>query len=261
MAQTVAERLSTAGSGNALELRGVSRLFGALAALSDVTITVKPGERRAVLGSNGAGKTTLFNCITSDFLPTSGTIRLFGEDVTVFPAHERIRRGLRRTYQISLLFAGLSVIDNIYLACRGVSRGRYSLIRPRRDEALMHAAEQLMNAVHLTDEREALVSELSHGQQRQLEIALALAGAPRFILFDEPAAGLSPTERRELVAILTGLPSHIGYIIIEHDMDVALRVAESVSMMHNGRIFKEGRPEEIESDPEVQALYLGGGHE
>lgn len=261
MASTVAERLSTAGSGNALELRGVSRLFGALAALSDVTLTVKPGERRAVLGSNGAGKTTLFNCITGDFLPTSGTIRLFGEDVTVFPAHERIRRGLRRTYQISLLFSGLSVIDNIYLACRGVSRGRFSLIRARRDEALMHAAEDLMNAVHLADKRETPVAELSHGQQRQLEIALALAGAPRFILFDEPAAGLSPTERRELVAILTGLPAHIGYIIIEHDMDVALRVAESVSMMHNGRIFKEGRPEEIENDPEVQALYLGGGHE
>jgi branched-chain amino acid transport system ATP-binding protein len=261
MAESVAERLSTTGSGNALELRGVSRLFGALAALSDVTITVKPGERRAVLGSNGAGKTTLFNCITGDFLPTSGTIRLFGEDVTDFPAHERIRRGLRRTYQISLLFAGLSVIDNIYLACRGVSRGRFSLVRPRRDEALRAAAEQLMNAVHLTNARDTTVAELSHGQQRQLEIALALAGAPRFILFDEPAAGLSPAERRDLVSILTGLPSHIGYIIIEHDMDVALRVAESVSMMHNGRIFKEGRPEEIENDPEVQALYLGGGHD
>ena len=261
MAETVAERLSTAGSGNALELRGVSRLFGALAALSDVTITVKPGERRAVLGSNGAGKTTLFNCITGDFLPSSGTIRLFGEDVTDFPAHERIRRGLRRTYQISLLFAGLSVLDNIYLACRGVSRGRFSLIRPRRDEALLASAEQLMNAVHLSDLRDTKVAELSHGQQRQLEIALALAGAPRFILFDEPAAGLSPAERRDLVAILTGLPAHIGYIVIEHDMDVALRVAESVSMMHNGRVFKEGKPEEIESDPEVQALYLGGGHE
>jgi branched-chain amino acid transport system ATP-binding protein len=260
MAESVAQRLSTAGSGNALELRGVSRYFGALAALSDVTLTVKPGERRAVLGSNGAGKTTLFNCITGDFLPASGTIRLFGEDVTTFPAHERIRRGLRRTYQISLLFAGLSVQDNIYLACRGVSRGRFSLIRPRRDEALMHAAEQLGHAVHLSDIRDTKVAELSHGQQRQLEIALALAGAPRFILFDEPAAGLSPAERRELVEILTGLPSHIGYIVIEHDMDVALRVSESVSMMHNGRIFKEGRPDEIESDPEVQALYLGGGH-
>jgi branched-chain amino acid transport system ATP-binding protein len=105
-----------------------------------------------------------------------------------------------------------------------------------------------------------LVGELAYGQQRQLEIALALSGAPRFILFDEPAAGLSPTERHDLVHILTSLPAHIGYIIIEHDMDVALRVVESVTMMHNGRIFKEGRPEEIESDPEVQELYLGGGH-
>jgi branched-chain amino acid transport system ATP-binding protein len=125
----------------------------------------------------------------------------------------------------------------------------------------MTSAERLIEAVHLTSVRDQLVSELAHGQQRQLEIALALAGAPRFILFDEPAAGLSPTERRELVEILTSLPPHIGYIIIEHDMDVALRVVESVTMMHNGRIFKEGAPQEIESDPEVQELYLGGGHE
>ncbi len=260
MAVSVAQRLSATGTGNALELRGVSRLFGALAALTDVTMTVRPGERRAVLGSNGAGKTTLFNCITGDFLPSSGTIRLFGEDVTNFPVHERIRRGLRRTYQISLLFGGLTVLDNIYLACRGVSRGRFSLIRPRRNDALMHSAENLMEAVHLTEARDTKVGELSYGQQRQLEIALALAGAPRFILFDEPAAGLSPTERRELIEILVNLPSHMGYIIIEHDMDVALRVAESVTMMHNGAIFKEGRPEEIEEDPEVQQLYLGGGH-
>ena len=124
------DMLSAAGTGNALELRGVTRMFGALAALTDVTLSVKPGERRAVLGSNGAGKTTLFNCVTGDFLPTSGTIRLFGEDVTSFPPQERIRRGLRRTYQISLLFGGLSVLDNVYLACRGVSRGRFSMIRP-----------------------------------------------------------------------------------------------------------------------------------
>jgi len=259
-ARSVAERLSAAGGAHALELRGVTRLFGALAALTDVTLSVAPGERRAVLGSNGAGKTTLFNCITGDFPPSSGTIRFFGEDVTGFPPHERIRRGLRRTYQISLLFAGLSVLDNVYLACRGVSRGRFSFRRPRRSDALLHAAERLVEAVHLTQVRHSRVSELAHGQQRQLEIALALAGAPRFILFDEPAAGLSPTERSELVEILTALPEHIGYIIIEHDMDVALRVVTSVTMMHNGRIFKEGRPEEIESDPEVQELYLGGGH-
>ncbi len=237
----------------------MTRLFGALAALIDVSLTVRPGERRGVLGSNGAGKTTLFNCITGDFPPTSGTIRFFGEDVTAFPPYERIRRGLRRTYQISALFPGLSVLDNVYLACRGVSRGRFSFVRPRRNDALVSAAENLIQAVHLSAIKSRLVSELAHGQQRQLEIALALAGAPRLILFDEPAAGLSPTERAELVEILSSMPAHIGYIIIEHDMDVALRVVESVTMMHNGRIFKEGSPQEIESDPEVQDLYLGGG--
>jgi branched-chain amino acid transport system ATP-binding protein len=257
--RSTADRLGSVTSGNALELRGVTKMFGALAAISDITLSVRPGERRAVLGSNGAGKTTLFNCVTGDFLPTSGTIRLFGEDVTAFPAYERIRRGLRRTYQISLLFGGLTVADNVYLACRGVSRGRFSLIRPRRGDVLVARAAELIEAVHLTAWKNTLVANLSYGQQRQLEIALALAGAPRFILFDEPAAGLSPTERQELVAILTGLPAHIGFIIIEHDMDVALRVAESVTMMHNGRIFKEGTPQEIENDPEVQELYLGDG--
>jgi branched-chain amino acid transport system ATP-binding protein len=260
VAVDTAQRLGSVSTANALELRGVTKMFGALAALTDVTLTVRPGERRAILGSNGAGKTTLFNCITGDFLPTSGTIRFFGEDLTRFPAHERIRRGLRRTYQISLLFSGLTVADNVYLACRGVSRGRFSLLRPRKNDVLVTRAEELIEAVHLTRARDRLVSEISYGQQRQLEIALALAGAPRFVLFDEPAAGLSPSERRELVEILTNLPRHIGFIIIEHDMDVALRVAESVTMMHNGRVFKEGTPAEIEQDPEVQELYLGGAH-
>ena len=246
-------------SANALELRGMSKRFGALAALSDIELSVGPGERRAVLGSNGAGKTTLFNCITGDFPPSEGSIRFFGEDVTNFPPHERIRRGLRRTYQISLLFTGLPVIDNVYLSCLGVSRGRFSFLRPRRADALVSTAEELTQRVNLWDERDTLVSDLSYGQQRQLEIAMAMSGAPRFILFDEPAAGLSPTERTELVEILVNLPSHMGYIIIEHDMDVALRVSDYVTMMHNGRIFKEGKPAEIEEDPEVQALYLGGG--
>ena len=244
----------------ALELEAVSRHCGALVALADINLTVEAGERRAILGSNGAGKTTLFNAITGDFPPTTGRVRLFGEDVTELPIHERIRRGLRRTYQISLLFNGLSVIDNIFLACRGVSLGRFSLRRPKPDDTSMEAAETLLAAVHLEDIRDSLVAELSYGQQRQLEIALALAGAPRLILLDEPAAGLSPTERSELVEILGALPEHMGFIIIEHDMDVALRVAERVTMMHNGRIFKEGTPAEIEADPEVQELYLGHGH-
>ena len=255
---SISERLGATGTANALELNGVSKYFGALAALSDINIVVRPSERRAVLGSNGAGKTTLFNCVTGDFPATTGSIRFFGEDITQFPPHERIRRGLRRTYQISLLFNGLTVLDNVYLSSVGVSRSRFSFLRAARDDALMASAESLVRVVHLGDVKDAEVSTLSYGQQRQLEIAMALAGAPRFILFDEPAAGLSPTERSELIEILLGLPAHMGFIIIEHDMDVALRVAESVTMMHNGRIFKEGSPAEIEEDPEVQALYLGG---
>jgi len=245
---------------SALDLDGVARHFGALVALTGISMRIAAGERRAVLGSNGAGKTTLFNAITGDFLPTAGRIRFFGEDITVLPTHERIRRGLRRTYQISQLFRGLSVRDSVFLACRGVSRRRFSLLRPGPSDVNMEQAESIIHAVHLDDWRDVLVATLSHGQQRQLEIALALAGAPRFILLDEPAAGLSPTERRDLVAILNALPKHIGYIIIEHDLDVALRVSEYVSMMHNGRVFKEGTPREIENDAEVQRIYLGGGH-
>ena len=256
---TVASRLQGSGA-YALELDGVGRHFGALVALTDITMRIAAGERRAVLGSNGAGKTTLFNTVTGDFLPSAGRIRFFGEDITDLPPHERIRRGLRRTYQISQLFKGLSVMDSIFLACRGVSRRRFSLLRPAETDVNMVQAESILHAVHLEKDRDALVATLSHGQQRQLEIALALAGAPRFILFDEPAAGLSPTERRDLVAILNALPKHIGYVIIEHDLDVALRVSERVSMMHNGRLFKEGTPAEIENDPEVQEIYLGGGH-
>jgi branched-chain amino acid transport system ATP-binding protein len=257
--QAVAERLSS-NSAFALELEGVGRQFGALVALADVNLRVGAGERRAVLGSNGAGKTTLFNAVTGDFPPSSGRIRFFGEDVTNFPVHERIRRGLRRTYQISQLFAGLTVIDSIFVACRGVSRNRLSVLRPGGADAPMAQARTIAHSVQLDDIVEKPVSTLSHGQQRQLEIALALTGAPRFILFDEPAAGLSPAERRELVAILNALPPHIGYIIIEHDLDVALQVASYVTIMHNGRVFKEGAPQAIEDDDEVQAIYLGTAH-
>ncbi len=244
----------------ALELQGVSRSFGALKALSDIDLRVASGERRAVLGANGAGKTTLFNAITGDFPPTSGRIRFFGEDVTSLPAHERIRRGLRRTYQSSQLFHGLTVLDNLFLAVRGVSRGRFSFLRPTRNDSSLEAAEEMMETVRMTHLANTSVSELAHGQQRQLEIGMALAGAPRFILFDEPAAGLASAERAELITVLDNLPEHIGYIIIEHDLDVALRVVTYCTIMHNGALFKEGRPEEIEQDPDVQRIYLGGGH-
>ncbi|HYG86598.1 MAG TPA: ABC transporter ATP-binding protein [Azospirillum sp.] len=255
-----AERIKSVASATALELSGVSRAFGALLAVDGVTLSVAAGERRAVLGSNGAGKTTLFNTITGDFLPSQGSIRFFGEDITELPPHERIRRGLRRTYQNSQLFRGLSVLDNLYLAVRGVGRRRMSLLRPAEDHPARSSARQLAHAIHLEEVGDRLVSELSHGQQRQLELGMALAGAPRFILFDEPAAGLSPAERRELVDLLKALPRHIGFIIIEHDLTVALQIAETVTVMHRGRVFKHGLPAEIETDPEVQRIYLGGRH-
>ena len=260
MAETGAVQRLASASVHALEIEGVGRRFGALVALADINLKVGAGERRAILGSNGAGKTTLFNAITGDFPPTSGRIRFFGEDITDFPVEERIRRGLRRTYQISQLFNGLTVIDAIFVACRGVSRSRLSLLRPGERDATMAQARTIAHLVHLDDILDTPIAVLSHGQQRQLEIALALSGAPRFILLDEPAAGLSPTERRDLVAILGALPQYIGYIIIEHDLDVALRVSTYVTMMHNGRIFREGLPNEIEQDEEVQAIYLGASH-
>ena len=242
----------------ALELESLSRAFGALIALDEISLKIKPGERRAILGSNGAGKTTLFNVITGEIPPTTGRIRFFGEDIADLPTHERIRRGLRRTYQISQLFENLTVRDNLFVACRGITPQRISLRRPRASDTAAHMAEDLAAAVHLSAAIETPAGALSHGQQRQLELGIALAGAPRLILLDEPAAGLSPAERADFIETLALLPPHIGCVIIEHDMDVALRIAESVSMMHNGRIFKEGTPREIEADPEVQALYLGG---
>jgi branched-chain amino acid transport system ATP-binding protein len=247
-------------SNDALVLDGVTRAFGALRAVDDVSIAVAAGQKYAVLGSNGAGKTTLFNTITGDFPPTAGRITFFGEDITALPPHERIRKGLRRTYQSSLLFRDLTVRDNLFLAVRGVASGRFSLWRAGANHASNAATNDLLDRARLTHIADERVANLAHGQQRQLEIGMALAGAPRLILFDEPAAGLSPAERRELVALLTSLPAHMSYVLIEHDLDIALKVVERVTVMHNGRVLRHGTPDEIENDAQVQAIYMGGKH-
>jgi branched-chain amino acid transport system ATP-binding protein len=247
-------------SNDALVLQDVTRSFGALRAVDGVTLRVAAGEKRAILGANGAGKTTLFNTITGDFLPTAGSIRFFGEDITALPPYERIRKGLRRTYQSSLLFRELSVRDNLFLAVRGMSRGRFAFVRPGRVDASRLATEELLERARLSHLAGETVANLAHGQQRQLEIGMALAGAPRLILFDEPAAGLSPAERRELVALLRSLPAHMSFVLIEHDLDVALKVVERVTVMHNARVLREGSPAEIEGDAQVQAIYMGGRH-
>ena len=257
---TTASPVRPLASNDALTLTHVTRAFGALRAVDDVSLRVAAGQKYAVLGSNGAGKTTLFNAITGDFPPTAGSIHFFGEDITALPPHERIRKGLRRTYQSSLLFRELSVRDNLFLAVRGVGNGRFSLRRASPRHASCVATEELLERARLSHIADELVANLAHGQQRQLEIGMALAGAPRLILFDEPAAGLSPAERRELVALLTSLPAHMSFVLIEHDLDIALRVVERVTVMHNGSVLKHGTPAEIESDPQVQAIYMGGQH-
>ena len=247
-------------SGDALVLEGVTRTFGALKAIEDVSLSVAAGERRALIGANGAGKTTLFNAVTGDFPPTAGTVRFFGEDVTALAAPRAHPHGPAPHLPVlAPLPRAHGGGESLPRRARGGPRPLRLPAPARRRIRRRAATADLLDRVRLGAVADQPVASLSHGQQRQLEIGMALAGAPRLILFDEPAAGLSPAERRELVALLTALPPHMGYIIIEHDLDVALRVVERVTVMHNGHVLKHGTPDEIEGDAEVQAIYIGGG--
>lgn len=249
---TAAEALAPA-----LRLQGVGRRFGALDALRNVTMEVQVGERRAILGPNGAGKTTLFNVVAGDYLPTSGTVELFGTDVTRLPPHRRTRFGLSRTYQSSMLFMGLTVAQSLWLAIRGVQGGRFDPRRPPADDPGRQRSEEIAALVHLADAFRAPVGSLSHGQQRQLELGMALAADPRLVMLDEPAAGLSRGERTLLSELLSSLPRQITVVLVEHDMDVALAAADRVTVMHEGTIIVEGTPDEIQADHTVQDIYLG----
>jgi branched-chain amino acid transport system ATP-binding protein len=243
-----------------LRLRGVGRRFGGVVAVSGVDLDVRPGERRAILGPNGAGKTTLFNLISGEFPPTAGTVELFGGDVTALPARKRARLGLSRTFQTSRLFGGLSVEDNLYLAVLGVHDGHFSLLRRKEDTVLRDRGRGMAEEVGLADKLDVVVAELSHGEQRQLEVGMARAAGPQLMMLDEPAAGLSRAERVKLTELLLALDPAITLILIEHDMDVALRVAEWVTMMHDGRVIVEGTPAEIRANELVHELYLGSAH-
>jgi branched-chain amino acid transport system ATP-binding protein len=242
-----------------LRLRGVGRRFGGVHAVRDVDLEIRPGERRAILGPNGAGKTTLFNVISGEFPPTSGTIELFGRDVTVEPGRKRARLGLSRTFQTSRLFLGLSVEDNLYLALLGVRSGHLRPVRTGTDSELRERARATAERVGLENILDQLVGELSHGEQRQLEVGMARATDPKLMMLDEPAAGLSRAERVRLTEMLRELDPAITLILIEHDMDVALGVAGWVTMMHNGSVLVEGTPEEIRANETVHELYLGSG--
>ena len=241
----------------ALHLDAVGRRFGSLHAVRSVTMSVAAGERRAVLGPNGAGKTTLFNLVCGDFPPTSGTVRLHGQDITRLPPHRRARHGIGRTYQTSLLFNGLTVADNLLVALRGARPTRFSLRLPRADDAQLREVRELAERVRLSHRLREPVESLSHGQRRQLEVGMALACRPRLLMLDEPAAGLSPAERPELSALLAALPRTLTLILIEHDMDVALPLADIVTVMKDGEVMVEEPPERIVDHPLVHEIYLG----
>jgi branched-chain amino acid transport system ATP-binding protein len=242
-----------------LRLEGIDRRFGGVHAVRNVDLEVRPGERRAVLGPNGAGKTTVFNLISGEFPPSSGRVELFGQDVTTLPARKRARLGLSRTFQTSRLFAGLSVEDNLYLGALGVAAGHLRMVPSGKDDVLREKARAMSTQVGLDERLGDFVADLSHGEQRQLEVGMALVAEPRLLMLDEPAAGLSRAERVRLTEMLIGLDPDITLILIEHDMDVALRVAKWVTMMHDGRVIVEGTPEQIRSNQTVHDLYLGTG--
>jgi branched-chain amino acid transport system ATP-binding protein len=243
-----------------LRLRGIGRRFGGLDAVRELDLEVRPRERRAILGPNGAGKTTLFNLISGEFPPTSGTVELFGSDVTEEPARRRARMGLSRTFQTARLFPGLTVEDNVYLAVLGVREGHFRPVRSRKDAEMRARAREVAAEMGLGEILDHTVDVLSHGGQRQLEVAMARATNPRLMMLDEPAAGLSRGERQRLTQLLVGLDPAITLILIEHDMDVALRVADWVTMMHDGRVIAEGTPAEIRANETVHQLYLGRHH-
>lgn len=231
--------------------------FGGVTALSRVSLLVEEGQRWAVIGPNGAGKTTLFRTISGEVHATQGRVELFGRDMTSATPYQKAQSGVGRTYQVTELFQELTVEDNIIIAAQAVTRTRFRFWAPVRvtgalDEAIVHA----LDSVELGAHRHTRVSELSHGEQRQLEIAMSLASNPKLLLLDEPAAGLSAAERKMMKGLINGLPRDISIVLIEHDMDIALDLVERVLVLDNGRKIAEGDPADIPNDQRVQDVYL-----
>lgn len=252
---------STFTSSNlALALDHVSVAFGGLRAVDQVSLQVPVGERRAIIGPNGAGKTTLFNLISGELKATEGKIFVFGQDVTKMPPHQRVALGLGRTYQITNVFQGLSVEENVLLAAQGLSNIKFAMHRPlpRRGDLMdqIHAALQVTG---LADKASLPVQKLSYGEQRQLEVALALATKPKVLMLDEPAAGLSAAERARVADLIRSLPRTLTIILIEHDMDLALGLVEMVTCLHFGKVIADCDPASIRGNAMVQEIYLGAG--
>jgi len=242
----------------ALVLDGVSRVYGGLKAVDRVDLTVLPGERRAVIGPNGAGKTTLFNLISGESPVSEGAIHVFGADVTRLAPHQRAARGIARTFQITRLFPNLTVSDNVLLACEALDRRKFTMLRRASScTDLVARAAALIGEFGLSPVKEERARNLAYGDQRKLEVALSMAGRPRLLLLDEPMAGLSPGERDAMQELLARLDPQIAVLLIEHDMDVAFRFAQKVTVLYQGRVLAEGDTEAISANRRVQEIYLG----
>ena len=241
-----------------LELKSVGIHFGALKAVDQATLHLATGERVAILGPNGAGKTTLFNAITGMTPATCGHVILDGRDITKFSPEARAQLGIARTFQITNLFFGLSVEDNLLLATRGLGSTKFSMWRTDRAQGSeKEIVDSALEKCQLQSKRKLLVKEISYGEQRQLELAMSLTSSPRVLLLDEPAAGLSPAERVIMADVIRSLPKSLSLILIEHDIELALGLVDRVICMYQGTVLVEGKPDEIRNNPQVQEIYLG----
>jgi branched-chain amino acid transport system ATP-binding protein len=243
-----------------LKTENLTKAFGALMAVNDVTLEVQAGALHSIIGPNGAGKTTLFNLLTGQFPPTSGRILFDGRDITGTPAHGVAHLGLARSFQRTNVFPALSLLDNVWVAAFARGRSWRGLVWRRSDgyAEVTERARAALADVGLADKADQPAREISHGEQRQLEVAIALAATPRVLLLDEPAAGLSPDESQKMVALVRGLKGRYTIVLIEHKMDIIMGVSDRVSVMHFGSLIAEGTPAEIQRNPEVRRAYLGG---
>jgi branched-chain amino acid transport system ATP-binding protein len=243
-----------------LETQALTKSFGALTAVNGVSLGVEAGTLHSIIGPNGAGKTTLFNLLTGTFPPTSGRILLDGRDITGTPAHRVAHLGLARSYQRTSVFPAFSLLENVWVAAFATGRSWRGLAwrKTERYAEVTARARQALADVGLGGKADAPAREISHGEQRQLELAIALAAAPRVLLLDEPAAGLSPEETRKMVALVRSLKGRYTIVLIEHKMDIIMSVSDRISVMHFGSLIAEGTPAEIQKNPEVRRAYLGG---
>jgi branched-chain amino acid transport system ATP-binding protein len=242
----------------ALAITNLKKAFGGLPATNGVSLEVAPGERRLIIGPNGAGKTTLFNLVTGDLRADGGGIALFGREITRLSPHRRAHLGLARTYQILTLFPRDSLEHNIVLSLMGLSKTRWDLFGSLSGKnQFTREARAVLATVGLEEKAHRPVAEVAYGEKRRLEIAMALAQKPRVLLLDEPLAGLSREERAAMKELIAGIPREVTVVMIEHDMDTALDLAERITVLHYGKVIVEGTRAEVVADPKTREVYLG----